>query len=281
MIPEERLSSAPAPARLLNPWSMRDDVSEHWGPVAVQDTSLGLTHRLWRARIDGPHVLLSAEGVAESIIYTHPGELREVSMAFDQNGLPYLAVVDVTGAAFLRWYDPLVPGMTVTQLAAGVVNPRITLDDARPFNVANSDVILAYVRDGLLRYRRQRDRFDVEFTPPVGEDGQPAEVSILNHVSMNDGLRLEFLVDFDQSGNRPRAARSFTDRKVQLTVQRNGQVHRIATREKSLGELGEYSRRVRFNRFGQARRFDITIRVTSPCPAHLMGAAARLEVEGG
>lgn len=72
-----------------------------------------------------------------------------------------------------------------------------------------------------------------------------------------------------------------SDRKVQVSVQRDGNMHRIATREKSLGELGEYSRRVRFNRFGQARRFDITIRVTSPCPAHLMGAAARLEVEGG
>lgn len=71
-----------------------------------------------------------------------------------------------------------------------------------------------------------------------------------------------------------------SDRKVQLTTQRNGNVDRISTREKSLGALGDTEARIRFNRFGSARRFDITIRVTSPCRSDLIGAVARMEIDG-
>lgn len=69
-----------------------------------------------------------------------------------------------------------------------------------------------------------------------------------------------------------------SDRKVQVTVQKDGHIDRIATREKALPEVGEYAKRVRLNRFGQARRFDITIEVTSPVASDLLGAVARIEV---
>src|SRR5690606_37985990 len=74
-------------------------------------------------------------------------------------------------------------------------SPRITLDDARAFNGANSDVILGYVRAGFVRYRRQRDRFTVEYTPPIVPGGTPAPATGLRHISMNSNLRLEFIVD--------------------------------------------------------------------------------------
>lgn len=68
-----------------------------------------------------------------------------------------------------------------------------------------------------------------------------------------------------------------TDRKVTLSVQRDGNRNKIVTREGGLGALGQYDARVRFNRFGQGRAFDMTIRVTSPIPSHLMGAVADVE----
>lgn len=71
-----------------------------------------------------------------------------------------------------------------------------------------------------------------------------------------------------------------SERKVQLTIQKDGHMDRIVTREKALPDVGEYAKRVRFNRFGQGRRFDITIRVTSPVASDLMGAVARVEVDG-
>lgn len=69
-----------------------------------------------------------------------------------------------------------------------------------------------------------------------------------------------------------------SDRKVRLIVQKDGHLDRIVTREKELPAPGEYAKRVRSNRFGQGRRFDITIRVSSPVASDLLGAVAILEV---
>lgn len=70
-----------------------------------------------------------------------------------------------------------------------------------------------------------------------------------------------------------------SDRTVRLDVQKNGNMNKIVTKEASLGELGQLSQRIRFNRFGEAREIDATIIVTSPIPADLMGAVAEVESE--
>lgn len=195
MFPQPWLSSSPVRGQLLNPWSRQETVSLHWGPVAVQDPSEGLLVRLWTARAMGGDILLSAPGVAETLAYTHTNDILELSLAWNQNGDPHFAFVDTNGDAYLRWYDPTLPGMTTTLLESDVVNPRIAFDDVRQFNIGNSDVVLAYIRAGLLRYRLQRDRFTVEYTPTVGEDGPPVSATGLRHISMNSGLRFEFMTD--------------------------------------------------------------------------------------
>lgn len=193
MIPENRLSSITFRGQLVNPWMRQETFSRHWGPVAVQDPSQGLLVRLWQARAVGTEILLSAPGVAEVVGYTHTHEIMEVSLAFNQNGDPYYSFVDELGDAYLRWYNGSLPGMVTTLLAAGTINPRTTLDDARPFNVSDSDVILGYVRGGVLRYRQQRDNFSIEYTPPVGAGGSPAAATGLRHISFNSVSRLEFM----------------------------------------------------------------------------------------
>jgi hypothetical protein len=67
------------------------------------------------------------------------------------------------------------------------------------------------------------------------------------------------------------------DRKVLVAVSRDGGHTWSSWRERSLGELGEYRRRVTFSRFGQARQMVLKIRVTSPIRADLFGIAADLE----
>lgn len=173
-------------------------MSRHWGPVAIQDTSEGLLALLWQARIDDNKILLSAPGITEIVGYTHTHDLAEVSLAFNQNGDPYYSFVDEEGDAYFRWYDGTLPGMTTTLMEAGTINPRMTLDDARPFNISSSDVILGYVKDGLLRYRQQRDSFSIEYTPTVGVGGPVVETDKLLHISMNSKLRLQFLMDDSQ-----------------------------------------------------------------------------------
>ncbi len=193
MIPDERLSSAPVRGALFNPWDRRVHVSRHWGPLALQDPSQGLAVKLWQARIEqgSDEILLSAFGVPEYVWHTHGVDVLEVSLAFDQNARPLVAFADVNGDSWLRWFDPA-PNDVVDYALDGVT-PRVTLDDHRPFNGANSDVILGYVRDGIVRYRQLRDRFTVEYTPPIGPGGSPAFADGLHHISMNSALRLEFL----------------------------------------------------------------------------------------
>ena len=198
MIPEDRFSIRPVRGSLVNPWDRKATVSKHWGPVAIQDTSEGLLALLWQARIDGNKILLSAPGITEIVGYTHTHTLTEVSLAFNQNGDPYYSFVDEEGDAYFRWYDGTLPGMTTTLMEAGTINPRMTLDDARPFNISSSDVILGYVKDGLLRYRQQRDSFSIEHTPTVGVGGPVVETDKLLHISMNSKLRLQFLMDDSQ-----------------------------------------------------------------------------------
>lgn len=201
MIPEDRLSSSLVSADLVNPWSANRALSYHMGPVQLQDPSEGMLVKLWQARIirsgedelSLKEIALFAPGMEEVIRYVHTENIREVSLAFDQNANPYFAFVTESGIPFLRWFDPTVESMVNLELDGSIVTPRITLDDVRSFNSSNSDVILAYVRAGLLRYRKQRDRWLTEYTPTQGVGGDPAEMQFLKHVSMNSALRLEFV----------------------------------------------------------------------------------------
>lgn len=68
-----------------------------------------------------------------------------------------------------------------------------------------------------------------------------------------------------------------SDRKVQIQVSKDGGYNYGAQREKSLGEKGQYGKRVRFANFGDSLQMDLKIRVTSPCGADLMGAVADIE----
>ena len=195
MIPEERFSSTTFRGQLLNPWSRDRKISYQWGPVQVQDPSHGLLVKVWTLRVEGGEAILSAPGSPTQTVFARSADIDNVNLAFDQNGRPCVCFEEEGGGAYLYWFDPVPNEPVFMPIPGDAVSPRITLDDARPFNGADSDVILGYVRDGLVRYRRQRDRFEDEFTPPIGPGGAPASASGLRHISMNSNLRLEFLTD--------------------------------------------------------------------------------------
>lgn len=195
MIPGARLSSTMFRGQLINPWSRDRKVSYHWGPVQLQDPSQGLLVKLWTLRAEGMSAVLSAPGSPTTTVFTRAVNIDNVNLAFDQNGRTCVCYEEEGGGAYLFWFDPVPNEPTHMPIPGDAVSPRITLDDARPFNGANSDVILGYVRDGLVRYRQQRDRFTVEYTPPIGPGGAPAAASALRHISMNANLRLEFMTD--------------------------------------------------------------------------------------
>ena len=165
-LPDDRLSSEPVPGYFLGARAQvfPDYIDYMDGGVALNDPSLGLNYQTWTAEIVEDiiedRIMLSAPTFPPQAIYTGD-DITEVSLAFDQNMQPAVAFVEA-GVAKLLWYDTTVQELVVTELGAGVTHPRVALDDTRQFNLANSDVILAYIKDGALYYRQQRDRYQIE-----------------------------------------------------------------------------------------------------------------------
>lgn len=199
MFPSEDFFSQTVKGQFLNPWVREPFISRHWGPVAIQDPSEGLLVRLWQARNQRDGIIrVSAPGVDEVEWYDHGVVIHELSFAFDQNANPVVVWQDENGDSWLRWFDPI-EAAYVVDAANYAITPRVTLDDARPFNIIDSDVIMGYVREGLVRYRSQRERYLIEHTPLY--NGAPAPATALKHISMTSAMRVEFLTD--QAGDEP------------------------------------------------------------------------------
>lgn len=165
-LPGDGLSSVPLPGHFLGARAQvfPDYIDYMDGGVAIQDPSLGLDYQVWTAEIVSDviedNIMLSAPTFPATTVYTGD-DITEVSLAFDQNMQVCVAFVEA-GVAKLLWYDTTVSQLVVTELGADVTHPRVALDDNREFNRANSDIILAYIRDGALYYRQQRDRYTIE-----------------------------------------------------------------------------------------------------------------------
>lgn len=190
MIPLQKLSSTAVAAEFLEPDDIETPsslVDYELGGVGLNDSSQGLKVRTWRLRLVGNDVRINADGVPETTLFTRSG-ITELSLAFDQNMRPYVAFVQ-NGQSVLRWYDTLAQQQVFLDLAAGTVTPRVCLDDKRPLQVGASDVILAYVLNGNLYFRAQRDRFEVEYLLQEDVGGR------LIRVGMNRKYRLQFLLE--------------------------------------------------------------------------------------
>lgn len=72
-----------------------------------------------------------------------------------------------------------------------------------------------------------------------------------------------------------------TNRKVLMCYSDNGGRTWSNWRERSLGEQGEYQKRVRFNRLGAFRARIWRIRVTSPVRVDFLGGVAQLVKTNG
>ena len=191
-LPQDALSSEPVPGYFLGARAQvfPDYIDYADGGVGIQDPSLGLDYQTWTAEIVSyaieDRVVLSAPTSPETAVYTGD-DITEVSLAFDQSMQICIAFVEA-GMAKLLWYDTTVSELVVTELGAGVSHPRVSLDDSREFNRANSDVILAYIKDGALYYRQQRDRYGIERQLSSGP------WIALKRIGMGAGLRFQFQV---------------------------------------------------------------------------------------
>lgn len=194
-LPDNQLSTEPAPgpfagaaALPITQWVDYED-----GGVALQDASGGLLHQVWTAQIErnkttgDDEIWVGAESVDKFLVHTG-ANITEVSLAFDRN--MNLAIAYVRGGtAYLYWFDTTVPGYVTTTLGADVATPRVTHDDKRDGRGGSSDIILAYIKNGNLYYKQQRDRYETErlLQASVGSDG-------IIKVGMSRQNRLQFLL---------------------------------------------------------------------------------------
>lgn len=149
---------------LLAPRSKAYALTESWelGGVGLSDTSQGLASHIWRAWTDSEAIYIQRSDLPKDTAKTllAAPNITELDLTFDQNMRPVLTYVS-GGIAKLYWYDTVSQSQTITDFP-NVQNPRVSLDDKRAFNTANSDVIFAYINNDQLCYRYQRERYGIE-----------------------------------------------------------------------------------------------------------------------
>jgi hypothetical protein len=188
MMPDNVLSTLAIEGQFLSPRNITPAplIDYERGGVALNDGSQGLDLKDWRGRyIDGDFVL-DATGVEPTVVHSVIG-VTEFGFTFDQNMRVFIAYVDGSGSHFY-WYDSLIPGHTTTALPAGTITPKCSMDDKRGSQLLVNDIILAYVRNGNLYSRQQRDRYETEYLLQESVSGG------LIQIGMNDKLRFQFLV---------------------------------------------------------------------------------------
>lgn len=153
------------------------DDKQDWemGGIGLNDPSGGLLVQLWKFTLVVDEettvgsVYVEAPSVAATLLFAAE-DISEIAGAFDQNMNPVVAYMQ-SGSPKLWWWDPTAGAMVHTALPGGAFDLRVALDDKRAFNVADSDVILSYVRGGSLYYRYQRERYASEHLLKEGVSG--------------------------------------------------------------------------------------------------------------
>ncbi len=199
MLPNAVLSTTPIPGVFLPPRNVarlgpdQGLKDQHYGGVAIGDPSLGIKYQVWTARCDGTDIFLAAPNTPEFRFLAGVGATW-VAVAFDQNARVFLAYSTLPGTSYYYWYDSTIPGYRTTTLSGVVKQVFAALDDSRPLELSNSDVILSYTRLGELYFRAQRDRFGVEY------DLGPAP-GVLAQIGFSTANRFQFAFGGVQGNN--------------------------------------------------------------------------------
>lgn len=204
--PDPTLSSPQFPVKFTVDGD-RDLAWERSG-ADFNDPSQGLDVQLWRGFLTHDEetgidtVSVMGETVPLTVLFTGVG-ITDFDFAFDQNMNPFVAY-EQAGVPKIYWYDSTVSGMVHTSLPIGCYDLRCTLDEKRAFNIADSDIMLLYIRDGALYYRMQRERYATEHLL----DNTVGEGARLLYVAMNNEWHLQWETEtFGGRSIRPRLAR--------------------------------------------------------------------------
>lgn len=194
MIPDNSLSSRTIRSRYLVPdnriaATLVEDYER--GGLAIQDTSKGFDYQNWYGLWDknDNNIYLTPDDTKEPVYLFTQLNVFEFSFAFDQNMRYLTGVLLRDGTFLLRWYDSSVASY-VTSTFSGITGFKLGLDDKREVQVRRNvtDVIFTYLKDNLLCFRSQRERFATEH---VLKSDLPLNLVITNF-GMNEHLRVQW-----------------------------------------------------------------------------------------
>lgn len=187
MLPNNEISSTSVEGIFLLPNKQPDEVIDYeFGGISIQDTSQGLNVFVWECFYKDRWITLRSPN--EEVKWLQIDGVTHVGLAFDFNMNPNICYV-VNGETFLRWYDTSIQGFRTTSFGSSIKSPQISLDDHREEFSGSSDIIFAYVRNGSVYYRQQRDRYNIERY--VGE--VPDDLTLIQ-IGMNRKYRFQFKI---------------------------------------------------------------------------------------
>ena len=188
MIPNNQLSSVAIVNNYLPPNTelYRPTESASLGGDSLGDSGDNLVTKTWLAKYnsDTNEVTIESDTDAPELLFVRP-DITEISLSYDQNMRPTVAFME-DGVATLWWYDSQVSDQVFTQYP-DATDPRVILDDRRPWAIGDSDNLLFYVKNDNLYMRIQRERFQDEHLLKENLNGQR-----LWRVSTNNSLRIMF-----------------------------------------------------------------------------------------
>jgi hypothetical protein len=202
-IPQGRMSTTPVEDIFLPPEArpFKRLISHEIGPVAIEDTSLGLLYQPWTLtynKIDGTITMLPNTTAIPVVLPTIVFGITDINFTFDQNGRITIAW-KVAGNSFLFWFDSSL-GYTVTEdLGPDLVSVAIQLDDKRATQSSTNDMILWYTKeDGAGTYtlynKLQRERYLDEHIMST-----LVPHPYLWNIGMHYGLRIQLVVSSEKS----------------------------------------------------------------------------------
>lgn len=201
MIPNNSLIQPPQQKEFIYPDNLdiTDLLDYELGGIGLSDPSEGLQYQVWTARVRGvaasTYVTLEAPNYPETTYLTLPN-ITWVRLAFDQNMHPVICVVYQSGPAFY-WYDPTIPGNTLTALPNTAITPCCTMDDKRPLEtrLGTNDVIIGYLKSNNLYYVQQRDRYGTEYLLLAS-----VQLLIANPLLVRIGMDVDYRLQFQITG---------------------------------------------------------------------------------
>ncbi len=158
------------------------------GPIALSDSTSGLTNKFWGVGFDpaSKEVRLWEGAGMETVLYTETEAVTNLSLAFTQNASVVVTIVTASGILKLYWFDASISNYTIVSLDTGVSQALATMDMKEEPGSALSDVLLVYIKAGAIFTRVQRENYLI-----VGATSVVSDAVALTQAGMSIGQRFQ------------------------------------------------------------------------------------------